>query len=261
MGGISSSDRAREVSIELDSSSSEPLWSQLVQVITRSLDAGAYRDGFPSEHELMQRHKISRFTVREAIRQLTAQGRLYSVQGKGTFVSPWQDHLFASSYSVAKEIAKSGLVESSVVLAQAVVRLDRDIAGIGAGRGDEVFFVERVRKAGNEVVAINRSWFPKDVGVRFSGVDLSSGSIYEVLEKHCDVVITGGWERIRATIPAESDRILLELCENVPVLSLERAAYSGKTAVEWRESLVRDDRFFLLAQWGSEVWHHNAVNG
>ena len=71
MDPISKGDRAREVSIELDPSSSEPLWSQLVQVITRSLDAGAYRDGFPSEHELMQTFKISRHTVREAIRQLT----------------------------------------------------------------------------------------------------------------------------------------------------------------------------------------------
>lgn len=261
MDAVSRDDRAREVSIELDPSSSEPLWSQLVQVITRSLDAGAYRDGFPSEHELMQRYKISRHTVRESIRQLTEQGRLHSVQGKGTFVSPWHDHLFASSYSLAKEIIKSGLVESSVVLTQAVVSLDRGIDAIGADRGDEVFFVERVRKAGNEVVAINRSWLPKEVGARLSAVDLSSGSIYEVLEKHCDVVITGGWERIRAAIPAEPDRVLLELSESIPVLSLERAAYSGKTVVEWRESLVRDDRFFLLAQWGSEVWQNNKSGG
>lgn len=261
MDAISKDDRVREVSIELDPSSSEPLWSQLVKVVTRLLDAGAYRDGFPSEHELMQTYKISRHTVREAIRQLTEQGRLHSVQGKGTFVSPWQDHLFASSYSLAKEITKSGLVESSVVLAQAVVSLDRGIDAIGAGPGDEVFFVERVRKAGDEVVAINRSWFPKEIGSRLSEVDLSSGSIYEVLESCCDVVITGGWERIRAAIPAEPDRVILELSESVPVLSLERAAYSGKMVVEWRESLVRDDRFFLAAQWGSEVWNISKLGG
>ncbi len=261
MDPISKDDREREVSIELDPSSSEPLWSQLVQVITRSLDAGAYRDGFPSEHELMQTFKISRHTVREAIRQLTEQGRLHSVQGKGTFVSPWHDHLFASSYSLAKEITKSGLVESSVVLAQAVVTLGRGIDAIGAVSGDEVFFVERVRKAGNEVVAINRSWIPKEIGARLSAVDLSSGSIYEVLEKQCDVVVTGGWERIRAAIPAQSDRVILELDESVPVLSLERAAYSGNAVIEWRESLVRDDRFFLAAQWGSQVWQNNKLGG
>ena len=148
-----------------------------------------------------------------------------------------------------------------MVLAQAVVTLGRGIDAIGAVCGDEVFFVERVRKAGNEVVAINRSWIPKEIGARLSAVDLSSGSIYEVLEKHCDVVITGGWERIRAAIPAESDRVILELAESVPVLSLERAAYSGKTVIEWRESLVRDDRFFLAAQWGSQVWQNNKLGG
>ncbi len=35
MGAIFRSDRAWEVSIELDSFSPEPLWSQLVNVITR----------------------------------------------------------------------------------------------------------------------------------------------------------------------------------------------------------------------------------
>jgi len=61
------------------------------------------------------------------------------------------------------------------------------------------------------------------------------------------VVITGGWEKIRAATPAESDRMLLELSGRAPMLALERAAYLGKTLVEWRESPVRDERFFLLA--------------
>ncbi|NNN19906.1 MAG: GntR family transcriptional regulator [Acidimicrobiaceae bacterium] len=241
--------------VELDSSSPEPLWSQLVQHLTRSLDTGEFRDGFPSEHELARRYQVSRHTVREGIRQLTEQGRLYSVQGKGTFVSPWQDYLFAARYSIAKEITRSGLVESSVVLAQTIVTLERDIPLLRANAGEEVFFVERVRKAGDEVVALNRSWFPKDLGLKLLGVDLSSGSVYEVLEAYCGVVITGGWEKIRASVPNESDRQLLELMESAPVLSLERAAYSAGNVVEWRESLVRDDRFYLVAQWGSEVWH------
>lgn len=259
MRTISRNDRARVVSSGLDPSSSEPLWSQLVRELTQSLDRGEFRDAFPSEHELSERFKISRHTVREAIRQLTEQGRLYTIKGKGTFVSPWHDHLFASSYSLAKEITQSGVAESSVVLGQLLIVLDRDIPELGIGRGDQAFFVERVRKAGTEVVAINRSWFTEDLGIQLSGIDLSRGSIYEILESHCNVVITGGWEKIRAAIPSTSDRELLELEANQPVLSLERAAYSGKSVVEWRESLVRDDRFSLIAQWGSEVWHSNAV--
>lgn len=257
MSPVSEDDGKEEVISALDPSSSEPLWSQLVRSITDLLDTGEFREAFPSEHELMRRYKISRHTVREAIRQLTEQGRLYSVQGKGTFVSPWHDHLFASRYSLATEITKSGLVESSLVLAQVVVTLERDIPSLGLAQGDEAFFVERVRRAGEEVVAVNRSWFPEEIGVRLSDVDLSSGSIYEVLEKHCGVVITGGWEKIRAAIPSDFDSVLLELAESAPVLSLERAAYSGENVVEWRESLVRDDRFYLLAQWGSEVWRSN----
>lgn len=202
----------------------------------------------------MKRYSVSRHTVREAIRHLSDQGRLYSLQGKGTFISPWRDQLFASRYSMAKEITKSGLIESSIVLSQCETVLERPIAFLGLEAGQGSVFVERIRRAGDEVVAINRSWFPLDIARPLIEVDLSSGSIYEFLESKCAVTVTGGWEKIRAAIPSESDCNILELSVGAPVLSLERAAYDGERPVEWRESLVRDDRFYLLAQWGSEPW-------
>jgi len=55
VGAISRDDRARMVSTKLDPASNEPLRSQIVRTIIRSLDAGAFRHGFLSEHELAQR--------------------------------------------------------------------------------------------------------------------------------------------------------------------------------------------------------------
>lgn len=245
----------------LDPSSPEPLFSQLAHEISRSLDAGKFRDLLPSEHDLTEMYRVSRHTVRAALSQLISEGRLYSVKGKGTFVSAWHDQLFASRYSVAKEISRSGLAESSLVLAQGLVTLDRDIPQLGLTVGDQAFYLERVRRAGNEAVAINRSWFPEHVLAGLAGYDLTSGSIYEILELQCNIKITGGWEKIRAALPSASDMALLELESASPVLSLERAAFCVNGVIEWRESLVRDDRFFLLAKWGSEVWKDEAGGG
>ncbi len=45
-------------------------------------------DAIPSESELCQTYEISRTTVRKAIGDLIQEGLVYTVQGKGAFVSP-----------------------------------------------------------------------------------------------------------------------------------------------------------------------------
>jgi len=47
----------------------------------------APHDQLPSEHEIAARFGVSRQTVRQALGDLEQEGRLYRVQGKGTFVS------------------------------------------------------------------------------------------------------------------------------------------------------------------------------
>ena len=42
----------------------------------------------PSERELMEDYQVSRITIRKAIEELVAEGYLYKVQGKGTYVKP-----------------------------------------------------------------------------------------------------------------------------------------------------------------------------
>lgn len=45
----------------------------------------AYGAKLPSEHELMDKFKVSRNTVRQAFTELTSEGYIYKEQGKGTF--------------------------------------------------------------------------------------------------------------------------------------------------------------------------------
>ena len=67
-----------------------PLYHQVEQVIRHRISTREYAPGaqIPSEHELGRELKVSRVTIREALRELVREHLLVKVQGKGTFVAP-----------------------------------------------------------------------------------------------------------------------------------------------------------------------------
>lgn len=67
-----------------------PLYLQLVRTIRESIFNGELAPGeqIPTEAELTARYGVSRITVRRAIQELTSEGLLIGIRGKGTFVNP-----------------------------------------------------------------------------------------------------------------------------------------------------------------------------
>lgn len=70
--------------------SGEPLYRQLVQALRDDIVRGVFpvASQLPTEEELTERFAVSRHTVREALRQLRADGLVSSRQGSGTMVMP-----------------------------------------------------------------------------------------------------------------------------------------------------------------------------
>jgi len=74
--------------VSINPRSSVPKYSQLREILLDLIEAElAYDALIPSERELVDRYGLSRMTVRQAINNLVAEGRLYRVAGKGTFVA------------------------------------------------------------------------------------------------------------------------------------------------------------------------------
>jgi len=68
---------------------SQPLYRQLVDDLTRKMSSGVWAAGdkLPSERSLCDQYEVSQITVRRALRELAALGRVYSHHGLGWFVS------------------------------------------------------------------------------------------------------------------------------------------------------------------------------
>lgn len=67
-----------------------PQYHQLKNIILNQIKSGRLKPGdkIPSESQLCKEYNISKITTCKAISELSAEGLLYRIQGKGTFVSP-----------------------------------------------------------------------------------------------------------------------------------------------------------------------------
>jgi GntR family transcriptional regulator len=66
-----------------------PLYRQIADQLRRMIESGELKAGMqiPTEEQLMGQFRASRNTVRGALRELTTRGLVYTLHGKGTFVS------------------------------------------------------------------------------------------------------------------------------------------------------------------------------
>lgn len=78
------------MSAPLDSDSAIPLYHQLKLLLLDEIARGVFGPGerLPTEHELCERHGISRTPVNRALSELSERGIIVRVRGSGTFVNP-----------------------------------------------------------------------------------------------------------------------------------------------------------------------------
>ncbi len=71
----------------VDRDSMDPLYEQVAALILGRIRSGEWPAGtrLPSEPDLAEFYQVNRDTVRKAVRQLAAEGRLRVVRGRGTF--------------------------------------------------------------------------------------------------------------------------------------------------------------------------------
>ena len=78
------------VEFEIDTHAKIPAYRQLADQLREQITAGRYRprEAIPSLTRLMEETGLAKGTVQQAIKTLVDEGLVYTVSGRGTFVSP-----------------------------------------------------------------------------------------------------------------------------------------------------------------------------
>jgi GntR family transcriptional regulator len=77
--------------VEVNRRDPTPLHEQLAAILREQIASGEITDMLPSESYLQQQHGVSRGTVRRAIEMLAAEGLVFTIRARGTFVGPRPD--------------------------------------------------------------------------------------------------------------------------------------------------------------------------
>ncbi|HTW07485.1 MAG TPA: GntR family transcriptional regulator [Acidimicrobiales bacterium] len=230
----------------------QPLWAQVLADLRRRLATGEFAERFPGDADLVETYGVSRHTVREAVRRLQAEGLLERRRGRGSFISgPAIEQPVGTLYSFYRSIEEAGVVQESVVRHLEERRDDKAEAMLSC-IGQPLVYLERLRLAGGEPIALDWSWLPARLARGLLTVDFRHAGLYEQLAERCGVRLTSGWERIRPVLPDRRQRALLDVEAQQAAFEIERFGLQGATPVEWRHGVVRGDRFSFVARWVSE---------
>lgn len=208
-----------------------PLYQEVKQYVLDSIQRGEWpsHNRIPSEHELVKRLGISRMTVHRALRELSNEGRLYRVQGVGTFVADRTPRsAFLKVGSIAEEIRSRGGVHSSEILLLQEEPAPGEIATLmGLAAEALVFHSVLVHKDNGVPIQYAERFVNPAVAPDFLRQNFDRITPSEYLLHIAPV--TEAEHVVEAFMPEPEIRRLLQMSNHEPCLVLHRITWVGET--------------------------------
>lgn len=227
-----------------------PLYYRIKMDIEEKIRAGNLRPGekLPSENDLCQLFGVSRTTVRQAVNELVISGKLYRVQGKGTFISELSAvKPFYSISGFTSDMRHQGFAPTSRVLVFKPLIPEFAVSqALGLGLEEPAILLKRLRYANNEIVGLDNVHMPFK---RFSDilpVDFSKHSLYKYIQENLNVVPVRSLNFIEAIICDEELAELLQVEPGFPVLKMTETVYDQNNVIfEYSIAFYRADRYMF----------------
>ncbi|OWY39189.1 GntR family transcriptional regulator [Xenophilus sp. AP218F] len=221
----------------------QPLYAQIKQLLLQRIGDGEWREheALPSEWDLAAELGASQGTTRKALSELVAEGLLYRLQGKGTFVAPvagdWGDASMRTPglfFEQPDELAREFLGLSRV-------NASEDVANVlNLRRLAPLLRIRQLWRWHGIPVALDDVLLPAE---QFEGMDArwlrNASGVNATLLHRFGVRLTPICEQFRAVMLPREEASLLGvtgMVADVPALSMDRlsAGMDGRP-LEWRQ--------------------------
>jgi DNA-binding GntR family transcriptional regulator len=230
---------------EVDRTSPVPLYFQVATRLQALIEQGeiGVGDRIENEVDLAERLGVSRPTTRRAIQYLVERGMLVRKRGVGTQVVHPKVRRPVELSSLYDDLVSADRTPRTEVLKLEVITATQEIAtALEIEPGTEVTWIERLRYAGGEPLALMHNALPVDL-IRLTPDDLAGHGLYELLRR------AGFVPRIATQVigaraaGAAEGRILAEK-RGAPLLTMTRRAWdAGGRALEYGSHVYRASRY------------------
>lgn len=227
----------------------KPRYQELADDLRGGIARGDFPGGFPTENALCTRYGVSRFTVREALRALQAEGLIERKRGSGTVIQPAaaRGGALHQPLSNVGEILQYARDTKYEFAPRGVAPLPKGIAeqlGIAAGGRWSHFRGLRTGGGVPAPIALTDAYIHADLAEAAANVKPGESTIFRQLERLAGVKVAGVTQDIQAVAASASVADALGIARRAPCLRILRCYLdAGGRILEISASHHPGDRF------------------
>ena len=232
----------------------KPMYRQIADALREKISAGELKpgDALPTESSLQEAFNVSRVTVRQALKLLTEEQIVESIQGSGTYVK--EERVNYDIYQLTgfyEKLADRNVDTHSEVSIFEVLKADAKLAEkLNLSHDDKIWHVKRVRFIKQKPVNLEETWMPLALFPDLTW-EVMENSKYHYVEQIKKLVIDRSEQELVPVMPSEEAIAALSLDPTKPILEkVSRGFLKDGRVFEYSRNVFNTDdyKFTLVAR-------------
>ena len=233
-------------------------YQTIKDAIKKQIEEGELREGdrLPSEAQFCQSYQVSRITVTRAIHDLVAEGLLYRIRGKGTFVKGeviTEGVLKLSGFT--ERMRQQNLdLQTQVIERDWVLVPEKMATYFGLSPELKVIRLKRMRIVNQKPFCLSVSYLMPDIFYWVLVEDMETESLYDCLEHKYALKLGDGEQRIQVDYLIDQDAGLFAMDRDQPFLKLSLYCFlSDGRPAQFEETFYVGSRYIYEMQLKREI--------
>ena len=225
-----------------------PLYYQLKKLLAERMSSGEWRSGdmLPTEEQLQEQYRLSRTTVRQALKELEVEGLISRHRGRGTFVSrPKISHSPDPRFNLTAYLIEQGMRPGWRVLSAGWVQATAEVTERLAVESDtQLYQLRRLRLANDEPIGYHIAHVIPALGQAIDESRLDQGGSLDYLRATGQLDESLANRTIEAVLASDEVAKRLNVLKGSPILMIRRRVFDAAgVPVEDMRAMYRGDRF------------------
>ena len=214
----------------IDRKNLEKLYIQVMRLLVDEIGRGTWAigDRIPSEAELAARYAVSKITIRQALGNLTADGYLVRVQGKGTFVAGnrpivgltmktrFTDGLFGGGVEETRDVVQRGFVQPPAEVSRLL------------GVEGQLYRITTSRRVDGVPVSVDESFIPPGLLPGIEDQDLAGFRLFGAIQERGTRKVFRMRQAVDLATLTPAEAAILGAGEGRPALAVHRLLISAE---------------------------------